>query len=86
MQLTEVEQVFKDLKRDLAVRAICHSTAPRMEAHIFLTYCLQVTLKARLKPLAKGDSRDAMNANWHGLERIQKHPELAANLAKLAAS
>jgi len=57
VQLTEVEQAFKELKHDLAVRPIHHQIESRIEAHIFvafLAYCLQVTLKAQLKPLAKG--------------------------------
>lgn len=57
IQLTEVEQAFKELKHDLAVRPIYHYTEPRIEAHIFvafLAYCLQVTLKAQLKRLASG--------------------------------
>ena len=57
VQLTEVEQAFKELKNDLAVRPIYHQLESRIEAHIFvafLAYCLQVTLKAQLKQLAKG--------------------------------
>ena len=57
LQLTEVEQAFKELKHDLAVRPIHHQLESRIEAHIFvafLAYCLQVTLKAQLKQLAKG--------------------------------
>ena len=57
IQLTEVEQAFKELKNDLAVRPIFHRNEDRIEAHIFvafLAYCLQVTLKANLRPLARG--------------------------------
>lgn len=57
IQLTEVEQAFKELKSDLAVRPIFHRNAERIEAHIFvafLAYCLQVTLKGNLRPLAGG--------------------------------
>jgi transposase len=57
VQLTEVEQAFKELKNDLAVRPIYHRAEPRIEAHIFvafLAYCLQATLKAKLRPLAGG--------------------------------
>ena len=35
MQLVEVEQMFKELKGDLAVRPIYHQTDARIEAHIF---------------------------------------------------
>jgi hypothetical protein len=54
-QLVEVEQAFKELKDDLAIRPIYHQTDARIEAHIFvafLAYCLQVTLKQRLRSLA----------------------------------
>lgn len=57
IQLTEVEQAFKELKHDLAVRPLYHQKESRIEAHIFvafLAYCLQVTLKAKLRPLAAG--------------------------------
>jgi len=57
IQLTEVEQAFKEIKHDLAVRPIFHKTEERIEAHIFvafLAYCLQVTLKAKLRTVAGG--------------------------------
>jgi hypothetical protein len=57
IQLTEVEQAFKELKGDLAIRPIYHQLDHRIEAHIFvafIAYCLQVTLKQRLRALAPG--------------------------------
>ena len=57
LQLVEIEQAFKELKNDLSVRPIHHQLETRIEAHIFvafLAYCLMVTLKQRLKALAKG--------------------------------
>lgn len=57
IQLTEIEQVFKELKSDLAIRPIFHQKEQRIEAHIFvafLAYCLQVTLKQRVRQLAPG--------------------------------
>jgi hypothetical protein len=57
IQLTEVEQAFKELKGDLAIRPIHHQLDHRIEAHIFvafMAYCLQVTLKQRLRALAPG--------------------------------
>ena len=44
--LTRIEQAFKDLKGDLAIRPIHHQTDARIEAHIFrsfLAYCLHTT-------------------------------------------
>ncbi len=57
VQLTEVEQAFKELKHDLAIRPLYHQLIHRIEAHIFvafLAYCLQVTLKHQLKRRAPG--------------------------------
>jgi transposase len=57
IQLTEVEAAFKNLKDDLALRPIHHQLEQRIEAHIFisfLAYCLQVTLRRRLRDLAPG--------------------------------
>jgi hypothetical protein len=50
-----VEQAFKNLKGDLAIRPVFHQDERRIEAHIFiafLAYCLQVTLQRRLHALA----------------------------------
>jgi hypothetical protein len=57
MQLTEIEQVFKEMKNDLSIRPIHHQNDDRIEAHIFisfLAYCLWVTLKHRLRERAPG--------------------------------
>ncbi|WP_295404981.1 hypothetical protein [uncultured Thiocystis sp.] len=57
IQLTEVEQALKDLKGDLKIRPIFPQSDRRIAAHLFvafLAYCLQVTSKARLRPLAPG--------------------------------
>jgi len=57
LQLSEVENAFKELKGDLAIRPIPHQNEQRIEAHIFvafIAYCLQVTLKQLLKQRAPG--------------------------------
>ena len=57
LQLVEVEQAFRNLKGDLAIRPIFHQDEARIEAHIFvsfLAYCLHVTLGRRLRDLAPG--------------------------------
>ncbi len=57
IQLTQVEEGFKNLKGDLAIRPIYHQNEPRIEAHIFiafLTYYLHVTLAQQLRPHALG--------------------------------
>ena len=55
IQLVEIEAAFKNLKDDLQLRPIYHQLQHRIEAHIFvafIAYCLHVTLKARLRPIA----------------------------------
>jgi len=57
LQLVHVEEAFRTLKGDLALRPIFHQKEARIEAHIFLAflaYCLQVTLTQRLQPHASG--------------------------------
>lgn len=73
IQLTEVEQAFKELKHDLAVRPIFHQTEARIEAHIFvafLAYCLQVTLKARLRRLAHGITPAEVIAKFKTMQMV----------------
>lgn len=57
LQLTQVEQAFKDLKGDLSVRPIHHQKDSRIEAHImvcFLAYCVHITLREKLRRHAPG--------------------------------
>jgi Transposase DDE domain len=57
MQLVRVEEAFRTLKGDLALRPIYHQNEHRIEAHLFLAflaYCLHVTLTQRLTPHAAG--------------------------------
>ena len=73
IQLTEVEQAFKELKHDLAVRPIYHSSEPRIEAHIFvafLAYCLQVSLKTQLRSLAHGITPAEVIAKFKTMQMV----------------
>jgi len=73
IQLTEVEQAFKELKHDLAVRPIYHHSQDRIEAHIFvafLAYCLQVTLKAKLRSVAGGITPRAVIAKFKTMQMV----------------
>jgi Transposase DDE domain len=57
LQLVAVEEAFRNLKGDLAIRPIFHQDEARIEAHIFisfLAYCLHVTLGCRARNLAPG--------------------------------
>ncbi len=64
LQLGQVEEAFRTLKSDLAIRPIFHQDPERIEAHVFLAflaYCLYVTLGRQLKALAPGlTSRSAL--------------------------
>lgn len=76
IQLTEVEQAFKELKNDLAIRPIYHQKDERIEAHIFvsfLAYCLQVTLKAKVKPLASGLTPRAVLEKFVAVQMLDVH-------------
>jgi transposase len=76
IQLTEVEQAFKELKGDLSIRPIYHQTDDRIEAHIFvafMAYCLQVTLKHRLRALAPGLTPRAVLEKMAALQMVDVH-------------
>lgn len=76
IQLTEVEAAFKNLKDDLQLRPIYHQLEHRIEAHIFvafMAYCLQVTLRARLKTLAPGLTPRAMLDKMAAIQMLDVH-------------
>lgn len=76
IQLTEVEAAFKNLKDDLSLRPIYHRLEARIEAHIFvafMAYCLQVTLRARLKPLAPGLTARSVLEKMAALQMLDVH-------------
>ena len=57
MQLVLVEEAFRTLKGDLALRPIYHQEPERIEAHLFiafLAYCLAITLRQQLRAVAGG--------------------------------
>jgi transposase len=76
LQLVSVEQAFKNLKGDLAIRPIFHQDAARVEAHIFiafLAYCLHVTLRRRLQALAPGLTPRSAIEKFATLQMIDLH-------------
>lgn len=76
IQLTEVEQAFKELKGDLAIRPIYHQLDERIEAHIFVAfvaYCLQVTLKQRVRALAPGLTPRAVLDKFAAVQMVDVH-------------
>jgi hypothetical protein len=76
IRLTEIEQAFKELKSDLSIRPIYHQKDSRIEAHIFvasMAYCLQVTLKHRLRALAPGLTPRAVLEKFAAMQRVDVH-------------
>lgn len=76
LQLVRVEEVFRQLKGDLAIRPIFHRNEHRIEAHIFiafLAYCVQATLARRLKDLAPGLTARAVLEKMAALQMIDVH-------------
>ena len=76
IQLTEIEQAFKELKSDLAIRPIFHQLDRRIEAHIFvafIAYCLQVTLKQRSRSLAPGLTPRAVVEKFAAVQMVDVH-------------
>jgi transposase len=76
IQLTEIEAAFKNLKDDLELRPIHHQLEQRIEAHIFIAfiaYCLHVTLRARLKPLAPGLTARAVLDKFAAIQMLDVH-------------
>ena len=74
--LTEIEQAFKELKNDLAIRPIYHQKDERIEAHIFVafvSYCLQVTLKYRARSLAPGLTPRAILEKFEDMQMVDVH-------------
>ncbi len=76
MQLVQVEEAFKTLKGDLAVRPIHHQLEPRIEAHIFLAflaYALHATLRRRLRDLAPGLTSRAVFDKLQAIQMVDVH-------------
>jgi len=76
IQLTEIEQAFKELKGDLGIRPIYHQLDHRIEAHIFvafIAYCLQVTLKFRARRLAPGLTPRAILEKFSTIQMVDVH-------------
>ena len=76
LQLVAVEEAFKHLKDDLAIRPIFHQKEQRVEAHIFISffaYCLHVTLRQRLRTLAPGLTPRSVLEKFAAVQMIDVH-------------
>ena len=76
IRLVEVEQAFKTLKGDLAIRPVFHQNEARIEAHIFiafLAFSLHATLRQRLRAFAPGlTPREVLN-DFAAVQMIDVH-------------
>ena len=76
MRLIEIEQAFKELKHELAIRPIFHRREERIEAHIFVSfiaYCLLVTLKNLARPRANGLTPRAIIEAFATIQMVDVH-------------
>jgi transposase len=76
VQLVAVEEAFRNLKGDLAIRPVFHQDEARIEAHIFiafLAYCMQVTLARRLHALAPGLTARRTLEKFAAVQMIDVH-------------
>jgi hypothetical protein len=76
VQLVAVEEAFKNLKGDLAIRPIFHKDEQRIEAHIFvafLAYALLITLTRRLHALAPGLTARSALEKFAAVQMIDVH-------------
>lgn len=76
IQLVTVEEAFKNLKGDLAIRPVFHKEEHRIEAHIFvsfLAYCLYITLQRRLHSLAPGLTTRSALEKFAAVQMIDVH-------------
>ena len=74
--LMAVEEAFKNLKGDLAIRPVFHQLEARIEAHVFiafLAYCLHVTLARRLHALAPGLTPRSVLEKFAAMQMIDVH-------------
>lgn len=76
IQLTQVEEAFKNLKGDLSLRPVYHQREDRIEAHIFvsfLAYCLHVTLRRWLHDLAPGLTPRSVLEKFAAVQMLDVH-------------
>jgi len=76
IQLVHVEEAFRNLKGDLALRPIHHQKEERIEAHIFvafMAFAMHVTLRRRLRDLAPGLTPRSVLEKFAAVQMIDVH-------------
>jgi len=74
--LIQIEEAFKNLKGDLAVRPIFHQLENRIEAHIFvafLAFCLHATLRHKLRLRAPGLTPRSVLEQFSAIQMLDVH-------------
>src|SRR5271154_5728877 len=71
--LWDIEEAFKTLKGDLAIRPIFHHDESRIEAHIFVAFLVQITLMRRLHALAPGLTARSALEKFAAVQMIDVH-------------
>ena len=76
LQLVQVEEAFRTLKGDLAIRPIHHQREQRIAAHVFIAFladCLYVTLGRQLNALAPGLSARSALEKFAAVQMVDVH-------------
>jgi hypothetical protein len=76
LQRVPVEEAFKNLKGDLALRPVYHQQMERLQAPIlvaFISDTLQVCLRQRLKAVAGGLTPRAVLEKFCAVQRVDMH-------------
>lgn len=76
IQLTQVEEAFKNLKGDLSIRPIFHQLENRVEAHIFvafLAFCIHTTLRQYLRLKAPGLTPRSVLEQFKTIQMLDVH-------------
>lgn len=74
--LSHVEEAFKNLKGDLAVRPIYHQLERRIEAQIFVSFlasCVHVSLREKARRLAPGRSARSVLEKFGTMQMLAVH-------------
>jgi hypothetical protein len=71
--LMAVEEAFKNLKGDLAIRPVFHRLEARIEAHVFIAFLVHVTLARRLHALAPGLTPRSVLEKFAAMQMIDVH-------------
>src|SRR5262249_58553644 len=74
--MVQVEEAFKNLKGDLALRPIFHQLEHRIEAHILvslLAYCVHVSLREKARRLAPGLTTRSLLEKFGPIQMLDVH-------------